>query len=295
MSFDIERFRDATERVRKFVRKNSRKPRSDSVHKFRTSVRSLETTFTTLHPGPKRRMKRLLADLEKVRRGAGKVRDMDVLTSDVLKVNAEGEQDCLVELLQYLGAKRDHHAGQLSRTVERTNARLRRSLKQSYARVEDVFEKAKRDPADSDALPTTIRKAIKLSFKLKKPSRLDRDNLHGYRLKVKELRNVLQLSSQTAGLPFVEKLGDVKDAIGEWHDWDVLSAIAERVFDHPSCSLLRQLRSIRDSKYARALFLTNSLRNTYLQSVRPKRDLRRGTAPWLSDAALTASSGTDSD
>ena len=71
---------------------------------------------------------------------------------------------------------------------------------------------------------------------------------------------------------FVEKLGEVKDAIGEWHDWEELIAIAEDVLDHrPSCGLLRELKVISEEKYQRALQMANELRDKYVKASRAPR------------------------
>jgi hypothetical protein len=51
-------------------------------------------------------------------------------------------------------------------------------------------------------------------------------------LKVKELRYVLQLSEDAQKQQLVNKLGAVKDAIGEWHDWEELIAIAANALSH---------------------------------------------------------------
>src|SRR3954466_4920669 len=110
MSFDIERIHKSSRRVRKFLRENSKRPSVNAVHKVRTSTRSLETTFTTLGLASKKNIKRLLRDLKLLRKRAGKVRDMDVLTADALTLQAEGEQDCLVQLLEYLGERRNKSA-----------------------------------------------------------------------------------------------------------------------------------------------------------------------------------------
>src|SRR5262249_34551890 len=103
------------------------------------------------------------------------------------------------------------------------------------------------DPANSDAVPRTIAKAVQLSSDLNRPVRLNRTNLHSYRLKVKELRNVLQFSDQAGDRKFVDQLGEVKDAIGDWHDWETLIAIAKQSLDHDaSCKLMKQLQLNRD-------------------------------------------------
>src|SRR5688572_12288823 len=110
MSFDIQRIQRSAKRIGKFLQTNSKRPGSRPIHNLRTSTRSLETTFTTLGLGAKGRVKRVLRALDKVRRSAGKVRDMDVLTAAALTVNHNGEQDCIVRLLEYLGAARDKNA-----------------------------------------------------------------------------------------------------------------------------------------------------------------------------------------
>jgi CHAD domain-containing protein len=61
---------------------------------------------------------------------------------------------------------------------------------------------------------------------------LKRINLHPFRLKVKKLRYVLQMADDSDSR-FVQALAEVKDDIGEWHDWQELSAVAKKVVQHP--------------------------------------------------------------
>jgi len=57
------------------------------------------------------------------------------------------------------------------------------------------------------------------------------------------LRDVLQLSDRPGDREFLEKLGEVKDAIGEWHDWEELIAMATQLLDHgTSCKLIKHLK-----------------------------------------------------
>src|SRR4051794_40555388 len=101
MSFDVERIQKSARKIEKFLRKNSKRPSSAAIHDLRTNTRRLETTFTTLGLDSNRKAKRVLRDLAGVRKRAGKVRDMDVLTADALTIKHEGEQDCLVQLLEH--------------------------------------------------------------------------------------------------------------------------------------------------------------------------------------------------
>lgn len=290
MSFDTARIHKSARRVTRFLRRNSRRPSSEAVHDLRTGVRSLETTFSTLGLDSKKSVRRVLRILRDVRKRAGKVRDMDVLTAHALAIKQRGEQDCLVQLLEYLGAERRKYARKLRAEIERTDSRLRRDLKQNLTRVDKVLQEAENHPSDSAAMPATMAKAIRLSAELNSPPRLSRSNLHSYRLQVKELRDVLQLSDKTADEDFLKTLGEVKDAIGEWHDWEVLSSIATRLLDHgPSCKLMKHLRKTSKSRYEHALALANHMRSHYLKPRRLKHS-GHGRTSTLSVPVLEATS-----
>ena len=59
----------------------------------------------------------------------------------------------------------------------------------------------------------------------------------------------------------IDKLGEVKGAIGEWHDWEELVTIARDVLDHKAnCKVLREVKVITSRKYETALSLTNKMR-----------------------------------
>jgi len=98
------------------------------------------------------------------------------------------------------------------------------------------------------------------------PATLNRKNLHAYRLKIKELRYVLETADDPGNQDFIDKLGEVKDAIGEWHDWAELIAIAGDVLDHKAnCKLLREVKAISTCKFQNTLSLTNKMRRDYLR------------------------------
>src|SRR5262249_25405154 len=98
--------------------------------------------------------------------------------------------------------------------------------------------------------------------------RLTAQNLHPFRLKVKELRYILQLDEK-ADSAFIRNLGQVKDAIGEWHDWTELQAIAGKVIDHEQdCPLMKVIRTTTREKLGDAVAVTEKIRHRYLQPIR---------------------------
>src|SRR5262245_12121414 len=169
MAFDIERFHKATRRVRKFLKKNSKRPTSKAIHDLRTSIRSLETTSNTLQLRS-RKTRDLLRAMRDIRKRAGKVRDMDVLTADALTVRPEGEQDCLVQLLEYLGAERNKSAKRLRRFIRLGGRQHGEGLKRNSKRVEKVLKAPVNQANGSDAASVTMARTLKLSSDLQSPA-----------------------------------------------------------------------------------------------------------------------------
>jgi CHAD domain-containing protein len=269
MALDADRIGKTSRKLRKLLKKAPKRPTPDQVHALRTNIRCLEAASETLGPNPGRRERRLLRDLRRIRKRAGKVRDMDVLTTDCASLRLAQEQECAVELLQYLGAKRYEHAGRLHAALRQRGKDLGRRVKKFSKRLAKRIPKSGQGPSNSQPpAPTEAAAvAIRLSGELTRPPNLNRKNLHPYRLKVKELREVLRLAERPANPEFIDVLGEVKDAIGDWHDWEELVAIAPRVLNHgANCKLFAKLKEISGEKYDRALSLATRMRKIFLRS-----------------------------
>ena len=122
--------------------------------------------------------------------------------------------------------------------------------------------------AAESATANAAATAVRLSAQLAAPPRLNKTNLHPYRLKVKELQNILVMAEAPSRPRFIEDLGNVKDAISRWHDYAELVGIASKLLDHRgNCARpLAELKWIAERKYDHALTLAVGLRKTYLQS-----------------------------
>jgi CHAD domain-containing protein len=267
MALDTKRTYKPIRKLQKSIRRLSKEISPPEVYDFRTRARRTQAVLEALGLDRRSNERRMLQDLRKLRKRAGKVRDMDVLTGFTSQLQVDGEADCKVQLREHLGTQRSKHAKKMRGLLEenKNNSALLKRLKRSSKRIQKLLQRAQRN-GDGTA-PTATAEALKLSSELADPPRLDRRNLHPYRLKVKQLRYVLEMAQNSDHAKFVEKLGEVKDAIGEWHDWEELIAIAGDVLDHrPSCGLLRDLKAISEQKYQRALQLANELRAKYVKA-----------------------------
>lgn len=261
-------------KLRKLIGNLDRQPTAEDVHHIRTYTRRIEATLAAIPDVCERNEHRLLRQSAKVRRRAGKVRDMDVLTAYVRKLKVDGEQRCIVLFLEHLGAERERYGHKLYNTAHQARAKLRPALKKSA----NMLDRLLADQQDSgDLARDAASDVLSLSADLRNPPRLNKNNLHPYRLKLKELRYILQNAQPEADPQFVEALGRVKDEIGEWHDWEELVAIADELFAenrHPGCKLVRGMQAIADRKFQHALETTEHLRKQYF----PARFAKKGNS-----------------
>jgi CHAD domain-containing protein len=227
----------AAQRLRKFLKKHSGHVTPKQIHRLRTTIRRLEAAADAALPKPSYGEGAALQDIGRIRKRAGKIRDMDVLTADAISMRVpENQQEQLVELVHHLGAQRHKQARRLrslvrgegrgiSKEVKRLSAHLRRRMSSSKA------------GNDAPGTQEVIAAAVQLAAGLKRPPTLNSRNLHGYRLKVKKLRDVIRLANGPVQTGLVEALAEVKDAIGDWHDWEELASIASEILDGRSRAL----------------------------------------------------------
>jgi CHAD domain-containing protein len=292
MSLDFNQLQKPVRKLRKLLKNARKEPLPEQVHDLRTNTRRLEAALASVSCEPRPEHRKLLKELGRIRKRAGKVRDMDVLTGFAASVRVPDEGDCSVQLLEYLGAEREKQAKRLHAAIGQHRGRLRELLKRTGKQFEAVASAGNHDADDdaTSAAASAAASALVLESELAEVARLSRQNLHPYRLKVKELRNVLRLAQDGGNDTFIETLGTVKNAIGEWHDWQELVGIAEQVLDHgPQCKLVRELKRISDAKYDHALAETEKMRRKYLR-ISGKKKPGRQPAPevWKATAAIAA-------
>jgi CHAD domain-containing protein len=274
MALDANGLAKPFKKVRKRLKNWTAIPAPDDVHRLRTNSRRIEAILGALH-WDSRKDRRLLKPLSRVRKRAGNIRDMDVLTSLVIGLHATGEDECILQLVGHLSVARYKQARQMKKLVGKYRQGLRHDLKRTLSRIEEA---ANGNP-DSSAEPRhpasgVAAVALDLSKKLNQPARLNPANLHPYRLQLKQLRYVLEMRSlRDRDSRFIDALRKAQTAIGEWHDWESLKEVASDLLEHNGCALLRQIEAAARSGFDNALSAANSVRDRYAA----KGSLRRGS------------------
>jgi CHAD domain-containing protein len=275
-------------KLRKLVRKMSKVPTQDEVHDIRTNTRRVEATLQALQLGRRRKGRRVLRAVTPIRQKAGNVRDMDVLTGFSAILSSNGDDQCLVRLLEHLGEERARGASKLRKTMAKRRKVASRRLKACAAFVEKNFDKRGASKQSEWPVDATAA-ALRISGELTSWPRLSADNLHPFRLKVKEMQYVLQLSGKDNEL--TKRLGEVKDQIGEWHDWTELDAIAKEVLsDCKNCKVIAQIEHTEKQKFETALKAAQQLRSKYFEP-RGKREKRKRKEVAIKGPVLKATAG----
>ena len=257
MALDRTRLLKPVEKLQKRIKKADREPTPSSVHDLRTNVRRFEAIFTALSLERHGVHRSTLKDLTRLDKRAGKVRDMDVLVRYASTVHPSGQEDSAVQLLEHLSNQRRKHA----RKFHAEERRLRELLGKDLKHAASVLAKLAGSAHDGKVNATETK--ARLRAELAAPRRLGKHNLHTFRLKVKELRNVLEIEGPATRGRLAGALGRAKDAIGEWHDWEMLVGVAQKTLDRNDArGLIAELKRITKNRYREAILLAEALRGT---------------------------------
>jgi CHAD domain-containing protein len=219
------------------IGKLSKSVETAHVHKFRTQSRRVETLISEFGPGNGNQQK-LLKLLSKLRKKAGKVRDLDVQIAFLKDLKVPDRQDHKPQLLESLEEEQSRRSKKLEKSVDSETVRqLRKRLK----RVKAEMQLDGTDPLAlaHKRLPSTG------------PAPLNENSLHACRIQAKRARYLAELApkSEESKL-FIKELKRAQDAIGEWHDMLKLKEAAERQFGgvHDS-ALVAALQNLSRARY----------------------------------------------
>lgn len=269
MALELDRVQKPLRELRKALKQLSDDPAPEAVHKLRTRARRMEVLVAALTRLGKKKTRRLLKSIKQVRKAAGAVRDMDVLAGHALSLSQESGNGSLTRLVEHLRMSRRKSAGALLDAIGRPGKTARHNLKQFNRQIQSAAAKKKIESSNGyrhEAAGQHVRAvAAELIRELSRWPAFSLANLHLFRLKVKELRYILQLAPDP-DTGFGAALGRVKDQIGEWHDWQQLAEVAAGFLGpRQDRALLTQIGRIGKQKLRQALAASNALRKRYLK------------------------------
>jgi CHAD domain-containing protein len=251
----------------------------DDIHHFRTAARRVEAVLELVLPEPDRNQRKLLKQLSKARRRAGRVRDLDVQMAALHGLKASEQPRTKAKIVQTLSEMRTKRNQRLLKSLDKETIRdLRRRLKRTEDRVTDRADVK---------LPIERR----LFAFLSQPDPTNEELLHQYRIEGKKIRYLAELGDGNPDNQLViDELRRMQNALGEWHDWLTLnSTLLKLLPDLENSPLLSAVRNISKVKYREAV---QAVANTKLALAKKPATTTKPAAPkrTLSSAQPVAAS-----
>jgi CHAD domain-containing protein len=297
MAIDPKAVHKPFNKLRKMLKNFPDTPSPENVHDIRTQTRRIEAIANAFRLDEKKIGSALLRSLKPIRKAAGNVRDMDVLTDFAVSLDPGSDRECRLQLIEHLAARRTNAASKLAKKVNSKVNQVRARLKQCGKVAEAGLNAAGSRDAKAKNKEKSRQKASRSmasSFDIEQELRdwpiLNDKNIHPFRLKVKEWRYILQLG-QNSDSKLVDELGEIKDQIGLWHDWNELRCIASDVLDHGAgCAISPQIRTRTKQELDKALKRANNLRAQYLQGDPGRNRKKKGVVAEIHPAVARATS-----
>jgi CHAD domain-containing protein len=252
MSIAPKASRFVFEKLEQDLIKLSSKPRPDNVHRFRTGTRRLQILLGELSPRLDRSQKKLLKLLGRIRKRAGKVRDLDVQLAALRSLKMPREPRRKTQLVNHLIELRSRYEKKLRKAVEKDAVReIRKRLKRAS---KNFSPETSRDPLAiaREMLEGIGRADVPVSEAL----------LHQYRILSKRARYAAEFAEpSTEGERFVAELKRMQDVLGDWHDWLTLTQTAsQHLGEVRESSLVAELHNVTGAKFRHAVAVLSQLR-----------------------------------
>jgi CHAD domain-containing protein len=274
MASDSNRTQALFDKLQRISRlSSSAKP--ETVHQLRTTIRRVETLLATTGPTLSRKEQRLLKQLGRLRRRAGKVRDLDVQIEALGSLRLESvarDRGRVMSFLEKARAKREMKL--LKAFEDEVDGGLHKRLKRTSAHLQESRKAVQPEAAQDRFLAAALDKFAAV---VKQHATLSESNLHDFRMACKRVRYLAEMAGEGPKVAAViEQLKRIQDAIGAWHDWLTLTATAEGVISRSGESpLLSALRASTRSKYLEALRITADAKRVLLEMHESQRKFRK--------------------
>ena len=209
MSIAPERCRLVFQKLERDLDRLSAQPEAKKVHRFRTGVRRLQTLLEELCPARDRNQKRLLKLLTRVRKKAGKVRDLDVQLAALGSLKFPQEPSHKTQLMHQLIELRGQREKKLSKALSREVVR-------------EIHKRLKR--AGKDFRPDVNRDPLSVARQILEPiARADglptEELVHQYRILGKRARYAAEFAPKSPeSAQFIAQIERLQDALGDWHE-----------------------------------------------------------------------------
>ena len=264
-SFAEVKARALFDRMSRQVTRVAKELSPENVHHFRTNIRRVEALVEQLASEGGSESK-LLRQLSKLRKRAGRMRDLDVQIAFLKELRVPDRQNHREQLLEQLVEEKSRRERKLAAAFDAESVR---KLRNRLRKVSAEINFGGTDP-------------LRMAFaRLPRPAStsLSEKELHACRIAAKRARYLAELSDAPGAKAFIEELKRAQDAVGEWHDLFKLTQRAEKLFGSVrDSSLVAVLGNITRARFRRA-------GSALLDALRSAAELQKQSMPAQKTAA----------
>ncbi len=278
MPVDHQRTRHLFIKLNRLLSRVPARPTPEAVHQLRTTTRRVEALLEALAPESDRNQRKLARSLKRLRRRAGRIRDLDVHQAALRSLKIGRDTTRKQQLTTELAERRSRQERKLLKRLDNLSIQeLRRRLRRA---AQLALGPAAAGPKPAPASARRSRPALRpkpleepLAQALRMFGRLAREtgpltdaNLHQFRTRCKRIRYVAEIGGDRRVVQnVVKEFKRLQDAVGTWHDWLTLTQTADKLFAGVSDSaLLNALQNITRAKFVEALRTAADVKRTLL-------------------------------
>lgn len=225
-----------------------------AVHRVRTRCRRLEAVVSAVlatHPGGAKELHAaggaVIRKLKKIRRGAGAVRDLDIHMLLIEEMAGPSPDDFAMRLQKELTRERKRDAVVMLEIIDKHQKRLEKLAAEFLGMVEKLPPRGRQVDTTALAMAGFLEASAAMPV-------LRQDNLHDFRKRSKAARYIAEINLRSpTSARLAKTLNEIQDAIGVWHDWDVLVAEAEDALGKKGAPLVHEFASRRTTSYRKAI------------------------------------------
>ena len=266
MPVDHQRTQHLFKKLSQLLGQCATRPHPEAVHDLRTISRRVEALLDALATEPDRNQRKLTRRLKRLRRRAGRVRDIDVqiIALRTLKIGRDSGRKA--QLVRHLNDRRTRREGKLQKALDSATVR---KLRSRLTRVEKALlapPPARRPATRAAASAAPVKppqkeevQPVSLALRMfatvaKQQGAFTEATLHRFRTRCKRVRYVAEMAGDDPEAKrIVNQIKRMQDAIGDWHDWFTLSQTAQKLFNEPvDSALIAALRNVTRAKFMEA-------------------------------------------
>ena len=278
MPVDHQRTQHLFKKLGQLLGQCSSRPHPEAVHDLRTISRRVEALLDALSTEPDRNQRKLLRRLKRLRRRAGRVRDIDVQIAALRTLKIGHDSGRKAQLLRYLSDRRSRRERKLQNALD---AATIRAVRRRLARCEKALlapppaaakpaatataTAAPKPPQKEEVQPVSL--ALRMFATIaKQQGAFTEATLHRFRTRSKRVRYVAEMAGDDPEAKrIVNQIKRMQDAIGDWHDWLTLTQTAQKLFAEPvDSALLAALRNVTRAKFVEATRHASDLKRSLL-------------------------------